>query len=236
MNHSRALFLSTIFVALFSATACDNSGTTGSGGDDGSGGATSTSDNSSSTGMGNTTTGSSMSTNSTSSGSDVCNPSDADPFCTEALSCACNAMPAGMPAEAPCPNSAGNVCEPGHNQCGCDLPMGEDYQTPDTTCKNHVKGATWQWSDGQYPSLATSEPNSNGQLTVYFHAAFQPDLPYYHGFVMSNRTLSFNLANEAMLDYCTGEFASDCKSITLSCWHPGESAPYVEQDLVWVHF
>ncbi|MEO5927805.1 MAG: hypothetical protein ABIO72_03725 [Patescibacteria group bacterium] len=234
MNHSKLALVFCAAIALFPA-ACDNGAGTG-GSDDGSGGDASVTTNTTTSSSGSeatSSTGDSMST--TSTGSDACHPTEADPYCLNAPSCQCNAMPAGMPAEAPCPNNAGNVCEPGHNQCGCDLEMGTDYQAPDTQCANNVDGDTWEWEDGQNASATYSETNANGQLTTSFGAAFSPDVSYFNGFVVSAKSLNFNLANQAMLDYCSGEFSADCKSVTLSCWHAGESTPFKQKTLVYVH-
>lgn len=233
MNHSyRALIVAAVF-ALFLAASCDNSGDGTGGKDDGSGGASSTSVNpaSTSSGMGNTTSGNSMSTTSTGSG-DVCTPSPEDPFCNGALSCQCQAMPGGMPPEAACPNSAGNVCTPGHNQCGCDLPMDTDYVMPDANCAGYVDGDIWQTENGTTESQAQTQPIQNGQYAVSFGAAFTPDASYFNGFVMSGKLLSWNEANSAMLDHCTGTFSSDCKSITLSCWHGADTTPFKQKTLI----
>lgn len=231
MNHSyRALIVAAVF-ALFLAAGCDNSGDGTGGKDDGSGGASSTSVNptSTSSGMGNTTSGNSMSTTSTGSG-DVCTPSPEDPFCNGAQSCQCQAMPGGMPPEAACPKSAGNKCFPGHNQCGCDLPMNTDYAMPDANCAGYVDGDIWETEDGQYQDAAQSAPNGSGQLNVRFGAIFQPEESYYGGFIMSDTTLNWNLANE-MLTHCSGQFTENCTTITLECWHGNEGTPFVSTTL-----
>lgn len=233
MNYPRALFSSIFAIALFS-TACDNG--VGTGGSGGSGGATSTSNTS--TSGSDTTTGASMTTASTSSGGDVCHPDWQDPFCSQAVSCECAPMPAGMPPQAPCPNQEDgdwNTCSPGVNRCGCDLPEGVNYQMPDDTCRGNVSGAVWQTQDGSVQSSAQSEANENGQWTVYFGSAFSPDYPYFKGFVMSGKSLSFNLANKEMLDYCSGDFSPDCKSATLKCRNP--AGDLIREDtLVFVSF
>jgi hypothetical protein len=237
-NTFRALIISSALLPL--APACGGGGTGGTSGG-GQGGEGNTSCQSNCGGQGGTPNGGAGGNGNTGGmnvgggGSvNVCTPSWDNPSCAGSDACACNDMPFQMPPQASCPYSTGNTCTPGHNQCGCDLPMGQDYVPADPTCFGFVNGDTWQDASGQFTDFAGEQFNENGQTQVGFGSLFGPeDGSYFAGLIMSGLTLQWNLANP-MLERCSGTIAPDCKSVTLSCWHGGEANPYLTGTLYHV--
>jgi hypothetical protein len=236
MFHSRALFVF-VALALLPLPACGDGGTGGTGNagdggsDDGEGGSPSTSSSNGGDGSGgdpSTTT-----TNSTGGSTNVCTPSSGDLTCSSADSCECEDMGVTMPPEAACPTTVGNICSPGHNQCGCDLPMDTDYVAPDSTCIKYVDGDTWGVEGTSFSDIVTWEPAPNGQYLVKFRSLFGPEASYYRGMTLSGKTFSWNQANQ-MLENCGGTFSADCKSIDISC-QDGTGTPTVGGTLVYIH-
>lgn len=231
MFHSRALFVFASLALIALVPACGDSGTGGTGNshvggsaDGGEGGNPSTV---STGGDGGSTT------ISTGGNPNVCTPTIVDVTCSGADTCACEPMGVSMPPEAACPSTAGNVCEPGHNQCGCDLPMGTDYVPPDPTCIGYVNGDTWGVEGTAFSDPLDWSAAPNGQTIVGFGSLFGPDAPYYKGMIMSGKSLYWNRANQ-MLENCSGEFSPDCKRISINCVD-GSGATTVDGALVYLH-
>lgn len=232
-----------ILLAAFVIAACGGAGAN-EGDDNGGGG----SGNSGLTGAGNqgngnSGTGAGSSTSSGSGGGgEVCNPTMENGWCKDAPSCECEFTP--FIPDAPCPGldkngnkipgAVGNVCTPGHNQCGCDLPLGEDYMAPDANCIWYIDGDTWVpvgFPDGK--GTIGSKYRENGQL--YASGIIAPYSEFYNGFVVSARKIAWNLANRDQYDFAEGEFSEDCKTITMRYYRSGENEPYGTGQVVWLH-
>jgi hypothetical protein len=135
-----------------------------------------------------------------------------------------------------CPEDA-NVCSPGHNQCGYDLPKGQDYVLPDKECLQYMDGDTWGDKDGKHGE-ATSETDENGQLEANLQYLGFGE-PYFHGFKVQGKTLYFNQANRDSYESAEGEFSGDCKQITMRYYQPmkgdGELPPYATASITFLH-
>ncbi|MFA5935971.1 MAG: hypothetical protein WC787_03925 [Patescibacteria group bacterium] len=226
--HSRALLFCSIFALSLSIPACGDGGTGGSGNDGEGGGACDSDCGGDGPGNGGSGLGSNTGGN-----PNACTPTFDNLTCEGAATCNCAAMTA-MPAEAACPNQMGNVCTPGHNQCGCDLPVDTDYVPADEECVSFVNGDTWQDVTGQFFDTAGWDYNDNGQRQIGFGSLFLPeDDFYYTGLIMSGRSLQWNLANP-MLERCDGIFTADCLNVTLRCYHGSETSAYAEGTLYHV--
>ncbi|MFH1078467.1 MAG: hypothetical protein V1745_04295 [Patescibacteria group bacterium] len=224
------------------AAAC---GGTDTGNGDGGGG---TGSNCQSVGCGNgggggtssgTTTGTGTGTGT--GGSDVCNPTPENNNCASASSCEC--LPIDTTKDSwcsaydeisvyICPDT-GDVCTPGHNQCGYDLPEGVDYEPADATCKGFVNGDVWAGNNVQ--SGFDSDVDENGQTHVGFGSMFGGAAEYYYGFIMSGKKFYWNRFNAAQYESGEGEIADDCLSVEIRFYGGGSTTPYKTYTATHVH-
>ncbi|MCI0479370.1 hypothetical protein L0Y59_02390 [Candidatus Uhrbacteria bacterium] len=226
MTH-RLLTLCSAF-ALLAAACGGTDGGTGDGGDGGDG-----------AGAGLTTTSDTTTTSETTSvggagGAEPCYPTAENGFCADADSCECRPMIGTRDEWCDayenigvniCPDGS-DVCTPGHNRCGYDLPPGVDYESADPTCVTFVNGDKWAGNGVQ--SNVSSDVNENGQRGVAFGIMFGGSAEYYNGFIMSGRTFYWNRANAAGYESGVGEISPDCKSITVRFYDAGQDQPYAE--------
>ena len=224
-----------IVLAAFVIAACGGAGADegDNGGDGGSGnaGLTGTGNQGNS---GNSGTGAGGSTSSGTGGGEVCHPTLENGWCKDAPSCECESTP--YISGAPCPTSVGNVCFPGHNQCGCDLPLGEDYVAPDAECIQYIGGDTWVYvGQPDWKGSIQGGYGDYGQLHMNSGGLIGPYADYYDGFVVSARKIFWNQANRDQYDFSEGEFSPDCKTITMHHFHAGESQPVATEQAVWLH-
>ncbi len=223
--------------------ASSSSSSSSSGGGSGStstssGGAGSSSTSSGGAGGEGASTSSGGAGGSSSSSGEVCHPSKDDPLvqnCAPDAKCTCNETPY-LP-EAPCPSQIGNVCSPGHNQCGCDLPLGEDYILPDPECMTYIDGDTWGDKDGKHGD-AISETDDNGQQEAHF-SHLGSGAPYFTGFKIQGEKIIWNQANRDQYESAEGEFSGDCKQITMRYYKPlkgdGELPPSSTAIITFLH-
>ena len=131
-----------------------------------------------------------------------------------------------------CPEDA-NICSPGHNQCGYDLPKGEDYIPPDSTCAEYIDGDTWA---GDVVVKATL--NVNKELEVRF-GLLEPSNSYFNDFLVHGKKLLWNNANQDSYEWARGSFSEDCESITIDYYSPlngGEEQPSLHTtSFAWSH-
>lgn len=225
-SHRRALpfFLMTIALlvaACDGGTGGDGTGNAGSncqavGCDGGAGGTTTTT----TAGYGGTGTG----------GGDVCHPTLENGWCANE---ACECLPTDTSEESWCANWP-NICPPGvstcglgHNHCGYDLPLGEDYVAPDPTCIGYVDGHTWSGQNGPDTVQPPLEPyDKNGQYHVGFGSLLGGEAGYYNGFIMSGLKFYWNRSIAAGFESGEGEITPDCESITVRFYYEGETTPY----------
>ncbi|MBU1907723.1 hypothetical protein KKF59_01165 [Patescibacteria group bacterium] len=219
----------------------------GAGADEGDGSGNGGSGNSGLTGTGNqgngnSGTGAGGSSSSGTGGGEVCHPTLENGWCADAPSCECEVT--SWYPNMPCPgldengdkipDAIGNVCFPGHNQCGCDLPLGEDYQAPDAECIQYIGGDTWvKVGEPDIKGPIGSSYKENGQLRM---AGLGPSyIDYYDGCVVSARKIVWNQTNRDQYDFAEGEFSPDCKTITMNYFHAGEAEPFETVQVVWLH-
>ncbi len=195
-------------------TACGNSLST-------VGGSSSSSDVGGGSSASSTSTGDAGAT-----GSDVvCHPSKNDPLiqdCPSDAQCECNPTKTTDQAWCDtwtkqdihlCPADA-NKCSPGHNQCGYDLPKGEDYILPDSECLEYVDGDTWAGD-----TVVKAVYNANGQHEIRF-GLLEPSILYFNGFLIHGRKLLWSNANQTSYEWAEGYFNGDCKQITINYYSP----------------
>ncbi|MBU1349146.1 hypothetical protein KJ781_03710 [Patescibacteria group bacterium] len=226
-------FLSLCSALALLAAACGG-GTDTNEGDGGGGGNTTT------TGSGNTGSGSSTTTDTTSTGSgggggSVCNPTLENDFCANADSCDC--LPTDTTEDSwcdayeavsvfICPDGV-DVCTPGHNTCGYDLPPGEDYVPADATCVTFVNGDGWAGNGTQSNIQSPYDPyDANDQLHIGFGSLFVGESEYYTNFTMSGKKFYWNRANASQYESGEGEIADNCTSLEVRFYGAGESTPY----------
>ncbi|MBU1033125.1 hypothetical protein KJ937_04310 [Patescibacteria group bacterium] len=134
-----------------------------------------------------------------------------------------------------CPEGL-NVCTSDHNQCGYDLPEGEDYVPPDAECKKFIDGDTWVDEDADQ-GKALSEYDENGQLEVGF-GVLSHSAPYFSNFKVSGKKIVWNRGNADSYESAEGEFGSDCEQITMRYYKGGkgdEIQPWLTRVIVWLH-
>lgn len=218
----------------FIVSACGGAGTDGGGndGDGGSGSGLSGTGNQGNGGNPGTGAGGGSSSSGSGGGGEVCHPTLENGWCKDAPSCECEPTP--YIADAPCPTSVGNVCFPGHNQCGCNLPLGEDYVAADAECVGYISGDTWVTvGDPDAKGTIGHEFGENDQL--YMGGKLSPYSEFYDHFTVSARKIVWNFANRDQYDFSEGEFGGDCKTITMNHFHAGENEPFETEQAIWLH-